>query len=146
MTSATFPTVRKTSVYMIVAYHDLQGVTEHVDGMAGKHAHVWKIGVVFKKPYSPKIGFGRDEAVIDRAWGARIKELEERNLSELMKLPATAENFACWLLFYWLPRLTETEINFEVDAVSVAKGDHTAEVERTETNKRAWMAFGGEVA
>lgn len=144
MTSATFPTVRKTSRYVIIASHDLKGVTQHADAMGGEHSHEWEIAIISTKPYSPKLGFGRDEAVIDSAWGARINELNDENLSELMKLPATAENLACWLLFYWLPRLSDQEVNFELNAVRVTKEHHTAEVERSETNKRAWLSFGGE--
>lgn len=131
---------------MIVASHDLRGITAHPDAMLGVHEHVWKIVCVWKKPYSPMLGFIRDEALVDNGWGARIKELEGRNLSQLMKLPPTAENFACWLLFHWLPRLSPHEVNYELDAVRVEKGDHSVEVERNETNKRAWMAHGGEVA
>jgi 6-pyruvoyl tetrahydropterin synthase-like protein len=145
MTSATMPMIRKESTYFIVAAHDLRGVTQHQDAMAGVHEHVWKITCIWKKPYSPSIGFLRDEAVVDTGWGARIRELEGRNLSEMMKLPATAENFAFWLLLFWLVRLSEHEVNYELDGVRVTKGDHSVEVERSETNKRAWMAHGGEV-
>lgn len=145
MTTDTFPTVRSTTSYVITCSHDLKGITEHPDANEGEHWHEWEIGIVFEKPYSPKIGFGRDVALVDKAWGERINELNDRNLSELMKLPATAENFACWLLFYWLPRLSPQEVNFELDAVRVTKDHHSAEIERTERNKRAWMHFGGEV-
>lgn len=143
MTSATFPTIRKESSYVIHCSHDLKGITEHADAMAGEHEHEWEITIISTKPYSPKVGFGRDEAVIDRAWGERINELHEQNLSELMKLPATAENFACWLLFYWLPRLSDQEVNFELNAVRVTKDHHSATVERSQ--KEAWASWGGEV-
>jgi hypothetical protein len=146
VSSDTFPTVRKTSRYVIHCSHDLKGVTAHADAMNGEHWHEWEIAIISTKPYSPKLGFGRDEADIDKAWGARIEELHDKNLSELMKLPATAENLACWLLFYWLPRLSDQEVNFELNAVRVTKDHHTAEVERTERNKAAWKAFGGEAA
>lgn len=131
---------------MIVAAHDLKGITAHPDAMAGVHEHVWKIVCIWKKPYSPKLGFIRDEALVDNGWGARIRELDGRNLSELMGLPATAENLACFLLLDWLVRLSPHEVNYELDAVRVEKGDHSVEVERNETNKRAWLAHGGSVA
>lgn len=146
MSSGTMPTVRKVSGYVLYASHDLRGVTKHPDAMAGEHEHQWYIEVISKKPYNPTLGFGRDEVMIDNGWGARIAELSDKNLSELMKLPATAENFACWLLFFWLPRLSDREVNFEIDAVRVTKDHHSAEVERSETNKRGWMAHGGEAA
>lgn len=145
MSSDTFPTVRKESNYVITCQHDLKGITAHPDAMEGPHWHEFEITIISTKPYSPKLGFGRDEYTIDGAWGERIHELDERNLSELMSLPATAENFACWLLFYWLPRLSDQEVNFELDAVRVTKDQHSSTIERTERNKRAWMAFGGEV-
>lgn len=146
MTSATFPMIRKESTWLIVASHDLRGVTTHPDAMAGAHDHVWKITCIWKKPYSPSIGFIRDEVLVDNGWGDRIRELDGKNLSELMKLHATAENFALWLLHFWLVRLSPHEVNYELDAVRVQKGDHTVEVERSEHNKRAWMSHGGEVA
>lgn len=146
MSSDTFPEIRKESSYVIVAGHDLKGLTTHPDAMDGEHDHEWEITVISTKPYSPALGFGRDEAAIDKAWGARIEELHDADLSELMKLPATAENFAFWLLFFWLPRLSPNEINFEINAVRVTKDHHSATAERTERNKRAWMSFGGEVA
>lgn len=140
------PIIRKESRYHVAATHDLRGITAHADAMGGIHEHGWTIVCVWKKPYSPKLGFIRDEALVDNGWGERLKELNGRNLSELMALPATAENFACWLLFCWLPRLSPHEVNYELDAVRVHKGEHSVEVERNETNKRAWMSFGGEVA
>lgn len=146
MTSATFPTIRKTSRYVIVASHDLKGITEHPDAMAGEHSHEWEIAIISTKPYSPKAGFGRDEAMIDKAWGERIYQLNGQNLSKLMKLPATAENFAFWLLLKWLPRLSDQRVSFELNAVRVTKDHHSAEAEHTEANIRAWIYSGGEVA
>lgn len=140
------PTIRKESRYYIAASHDLGGITQHPDAMAGAHDHNWVIVCIWKKPYSPKLGFLRDEALVDNGWGGRIRELNGRNLSELMKLPATAENFAYWLLFYWLPRLSPHEVNYELDGVRVHKGDHSVEVERNDMNKRAWLSYGGEAA
>lgn len=146
MTSATMPTIRKESEFFVSASHDLRGVTKHADAMSGVHEHGWLVTCIWRKPFSPMIGFIRDEADVDSGWGERLAELNGKNLSREMKLPATAENFACWLLFYWLPRLSPHEVNFELDAVRVAKDHHSCEIERSETNKRAWMANGGEVA
>lgn len=141
-----FPTIRKEWSTTIRATHDLAGVTSHPDAMSGVHQHRWTITLIWVAEYNCMIGFQRDEHAIEGSWGERIAELEGKNLSELMTLPATAENFACWLLFYWLPRLSSQEVNFELTAVRVTKDYHSAEMQRTEANKRGWQWFGGAVA
>jgi len=114
--------------------------------MEGEHWHRWTVTLIWVAEFNCKLGFQRDEYAIQGAWGERIAELEGKNLSEMMKLPATAENFACWLLFYWLPRLSPQEINHELTGVRVSKGGHSCELLHTEANKRGWQWFGGEVA
>jgi hypothetical protein len=141
-----WPTIRKESPFAIFATHDLKGVTTHPDAMAGVHGHRWTIHLIWTAPYNCQMGFMRDEKAIEDKWGARLEELRDKNLSELMGLPATAENFACWLLFCWLPRLSQNEVNFELDGIRVTKDGHSVEVRRTETNKRGWEWFGGETA
>lgn len=141
-----FPTVRKEYTVQLYASHDLSGITAHPDGEDGEHSHWWDITLIWVAEYNCRVGFQRDEQHIADAWGARIGELEGENLSERMSLPATAENFACWLLFFWLPRLTDQEINHELTAVRVTKEGHSAEVAHTEANKRGWQFFGGEVS
>jgi 6-pyruvoyl-tetrahydropterin synthase len=145
VTSATMPHIRKESWFTITASHDLHGVTKHADAMAGEHSHDWIVTLIWRKPYSPSIGFLRDEADIESGWGERLRELNGQNLSERMKLPATAENLAFWLLHCHLVRLSPTEANYELDGLRVTKGNHSVEIERSEHNKRAWMHHGGEV-
>lgn len=140
-----FPTIRKEWSKKIRATHDLRGVTSHPDAMAGVHEHEWTITLLWDAEYNPMIGFQRDEHAIEQSWGQRLAELEGQNLSKLMKLPATAENFAFWVLLKWIPRLSPHEINFEVPGVRVTKDGHSAEVWRTAANVRAWRAFGGEI-
>jgi len=140
-----FPTIRKEWSKTIYAAHDLTGVTTHPDAAVGQHMHEWAITLVWIAEYNCRIGFQRDEHSIAESWGGRIDELNRKNLSELMVLPATAENFACFLLFYWLPRLTPKEINHELTAVRVTKDGHSCEVAHTEANKRGWQWFGGPV-
>lgn len=147
METTKFPTIRKEwSRFLLDASHDLRGVTTHPDAMLGKHSHSWLITLVFEGEYNPRIGFQRDEHAISLGWGERIDELQGEDLSALMKLPATAENFAYWLLYYWLVRPSGSELNFEISAVRVTKDGHSSEVRRTAANRRGWEAFGGEVA
>lgn len=141
-----FPTIRKEWSKTIYAAHDLTGVTSHPDAMAGRHMHEWTITLIWVAEYNCRIGFQRDEHAIAEGWGERIDQLNRVNLSEKMALPATAENFACWLLWHWLPRLSEREITFELDGVRVTKDGHSAEIMHSAANKAGWVAFGGEVA
>lgn len=141
-----FPTIRKESPFAIRATHDLRGITVHPDAMEGIHQHRWTITLIWAAEFNCRIGFQRDEHAINDSWGSRIGELEGKNLSDLMVLPATAENFACWLLFFWLPRLSEHEITHELTAVRVTKDGHSCEIEYCAANLRGWQAFGGEVA
>lgn len=145
MITQKFPTIRKEWSKTIYAAHDLTGVTMHPDAMTGRHMHEWTITLVWVAEFNCRLGFQRDEHAIEQAWGERIAELNRKNLSELMALPATSENFACWLLFHWLPRLTPHEINHELTAVRVTKDGHSCEIVHNEGNKRAWQSFGGEV-
>lgn len=140
-----FPKISKEWTTAIRASHDLAGVTSHPDAMIGNHVHRWTITLIWVAEYNCKIGFQRDEHAISGSWGERLAELEGKNLSELMTLPATAENFACWLLFFWLPRLSEHEINHELSGVRVCKGGHSAEVMYSAANRRGWEFFGGEL-
>lgn len=142
-----FPTIRKEWTTAIRAKHDLAGVTTHPDAREGMHGHRWTITLIWVAEFNCKIGFQRDEWNIEQGWGKRIEELEGKNLSELIApLPATAENFACWLLFFWLPRVSPGSITHEVTAVRVTKDGHSAEITHTEANKRGWEWFGGAVA
>lgn len=140
-----FPTIRKEWSTAIRATHDLAGITSHPDAVQ-LHQHRWTITLVWVAEFNPSLGFQRDEYAIEKSWGTRIAELEGKNLSELMSLPATAENFACWLLWCWLPRLSPHKVIFELSAVRVTKDGHSAEIEHTNANKRGWEAFGGDVA
>lgn len=140
-----FPTIRKEWSTAIHASHDLRGVTAHPDAMQA-HQHRWTITCIWIAEFNCKVGFMRDEHDIEGGWGKRIDELEGKNLSELMKLPATAENFALWLLYYWLPRLSDREITNELSGVRVTKDGHSSEVMHTAANRRGWEYFGGEVA
>lgn len=141
-----FPTIRKEWTKIVIASHDLRGVTSHPDAMAGVHEHVWKITLIWVAEFNCMTGFQRDEHAIEQSWGERLGQLEGQDLSKLMKLPATAENFAYWLRYFWLPRLSPQEVNHELSGVRVTKGDSTAEMMHTEANKRGWQSFGGEVA
>lgn len=141
-----FPTIRKEWSMVISMTHDLRGVTTHPDAMHGEHLHAWKVTLVWVAEFNCMLGFQRDEHSIGQAWGRRLADLDGKNLSGMMKLPPTAENFACWLLFYWLPRLSPHEINHELTAVRVTKDGHSCEIAHTEANKRGWKSFGGEVA
>jgi 6-pyruvoyl-tetrahydropterin synthase len=141
-----FPTIRKECSFAIRARHDLTGITNHPDAMDGLHGHRWTVTLIWIAEYNCKLGFQRDEWSVEQSWGKRLEELEGVNLSERMKLPATAENFAAWLLFFWLCRPSEREVNFELSGVRVTKDGHSAEIMHSATNKRAWEWFGGEVA
>lgn len=146
MLTTKFPVVRKECSFRLRAAHDLYGVTAHADADAGVHMHEWTVTCIFVHEINCRLGFGRDEVAIADGWGSRIAELEGRNLSELMQLPATAENFALWLLLYWLRRLSPHEINYELTGVRVTKGDYSSEVMYSAANKRGWQAAGGECA
>jgi hypothetical protein len=140
-----WPKGRKEATYKIKATHNLAGITVHPDAQA-PHEHEWRITCIFVREINCALGFGRDEADIEQAWGGRLRELDGQDLSALMKLPATAENFACWLLFFWLPRLGNHKLNFELDGVRVSKCDtYSFEMMRTQQSHDGWKLFGGEV-
>lgn len=140
-----FPVLRKEWSTKLTAWHDLTGVTSHPDAIE-PHLHEWTITLIWINEINCKVGFHVDEHAIDASWGARIRELRGKNLSNLMTLPPTAENFACWLLWFWLPRLSDREVTFELDGVRVTKDGHSAEIMHNTANKRGWEWFGGEVA
>lgn len=141
-----WPKLRKESTYTFTATHDLAGITAHYDAQ-NPHEHEWSVTCIFYREVNCKQGFGRDEVDIDSAWGARINELNGKNLSEMMRLPATSENLALWLLEFWFVRLSPHKLNYEVDGVRVSKcKTHSCEVMRTQQNHEGWKLSGGEVA
>lgn len=116
-----WPRVKKQATYTINATHELRGVSIHADA-ATTHAHDWTITLTWDHwEHNPARGFTRDEVEIDDSWGRRIAQLEGAHLNDMMPVPPTAENLACWLLFDFLPRLTDKEINHELSAVRVSK-------------------------
>jgi len=141
-----FPVVRKEWSRKIRASHDLRGVTTHPDAMAGLHEHEWTITLIWVAEYNCAIGFQRDEHAIEQSWGDHLDKLNGKNLSELMPLPATSENLACWLLLDYCTRPSDQEVSYELSGLRVTKDGHSAEVMRTEANRRAWRWFCGEMA
>jgi 6-pyruvoyl-tetrahydropterin synthase len=142
-----WPKVLKKSTFRFRASHDLKGITAHPDAQH-PHEHEWRVTVIFFKEVNCNLGFGRDEFDIESAWGARIRELDGKDLSALLApLPATSENLALWLLLKHLPRLSDSKLNHELDGVGVAKCDtHYCEVMRSQQTRDGWALFGGEVA
>jgi 6-pyruvoyl-tetrahydropterin synthase len=138
-----WPVIRKEATYTIRASHHLRGVSHHPDADE-IHEHDWRITLIWDHwEVSPERGFTRDESDIGHSFGARVRELEGCCLNDLMPVPPTSENLALWLLCFWMERLTPDEMNFELDAVRVAKcNTYTAEARRPQCKRREWREDG----
>lgn len=134
--SHPWPKVTKTASYRFNATHNLRGVTSHPDA-AATHAHEWVVTLIFSDwECQPNKGFTYDEPKIDAAWGKRVLQLEGKHLNDLMPVPPTAENVACWLLFDWVPNIHPDRVNYEVSGVRVSKCDKfEVEVHRSQASR-----------
>ena len=135
--SNPWPKVVKTATYRFKATHNLCGFTSHPDAVS-THAHEWVVTLVFSDwECQPNKGFTYDEPKIDSCWGKRVLELEGKHLNDLMPVPPTSENVACWLLCDWIPMIDENRVNYEVSAVKVRKCDRF-EVEVNRSQAQRW--------
>lgn len=78
-------------------------------------------------PTSPKLG------------GGKLKQLEGKHLNDLMPVPPTAENVACWLLFDWIPNIDANRTNYEVSGIRVSKCN-TFQVEVMRSQSQRWKS------
>ena len=135
--SNPWPKVTKFATYSFDATHNLYGVTSHADGLA-THNHTWVVTLIFADwECQPKIGFTHDEPDITKTWGGKLKQLEGKHLNDLMPVPPTAENVACWLLFDWIPHIDANRTNYEVSGIRVSKCN-TFQVEVMRSQSQRW--------